>query len=70
MILGADGMLDPSELYRCPDGYLFDESVLRCLKEDTVECDKVPDLAQERFERPAITLREADLESFFLRWSN
>ena len=69
MLLGSEDNLEPAELYRCPDGYLFDESILRCQKEDTVNCEKVPNLAQERFERPAITLRESELESFFSRWS-
>lgn len=67
--LGSDGNLESPQLYRCPDGYLFDESILRCQKEDGVECDKIPNVAQERFERPAITLQESELESFFRTWS-
>ena len=65
----SDGNLDPAELYRCPDGYLFDDSILRCQKEEDVECDKVPDTVQERLERPAITLQVSELESFFRTWS-
>ena len=65
----SDGDLEPAELYRCPDGYLFDDSILRCQKEEDVECDKVPDTVQERLERPAITLQVSELESFFRTWS-
>ena len=65
----SDGNLEPAELYRCPDGYLFDDSILRCQKEEDVECDKVPDTVQERLERPAITLQVSELESFFRTWS-
>lgn len=65
----SDGNLEPAELYRCPDGYSFDDSILRCQKEEDVECDKVPDTVQERLERPAITLQVSELESFFRTWS-
>jgi len=65
----SSGNLDPSELYRCPDGFLFDDSVLRCQKEEDVECEKVPDSVQERLERPAITLQLSELDSFFRTWS-
>jgi hypothetical protein len=65
---GSDDNVEPAELYRCPDGYLFDESILRCQKEDGVECDKVTNRAQEQFEI-AITLQESELDSFFRTWS-
>jgi len=65
----SGGNLDPAELYRCPEGFLFDESVLRCQKEEDVDCEKVPDNVQERLERPAITLQVSELDSFFRKWS-
>jgi len=65
----TDGNLDDAELYRCPEGYLFDENILRCQKEEGVECEKVPDTVQERLERPATVLQVSELESFFRRWS-
>jgi len=65
----SDGNLDPAELYKCPEGYLFDESILRCQKEEGVECTKVSNRAQENLESPAIVLQVSELESFFRRWS-
>jgi len=65
----SNGSLDDAELYRCPDGYLFDENVLRCQKEEDVECEKAPDSVQERLETPAITLQVSELDSFFRKWS-
>merc|ERR1712001_345733 len=65
----SGGNLDPAELYRCPDGFLFDESIFRCQKEEGVECEKVPDAVQQRLESPATVLQVSELESFFRKWS-
>jgi len=65
----SNGSLDPAELYRCPDGYEFDESVLRCQKEEDVDCEKTADSVQERLESPARTLTVSELDSFFSKWS-
>jgi len=65
----TNGSLDPAELYRCPDGYEFDDNVLRCQKEEDVECEKTADSVQERLESPAITLQVSELDSFFRRWT-
>ena len=67
--LETNGSLDPAELYRCPDGYEFDDNVLRCQKEEDVECEKTADSVQERLESPAITLQVSELDSFFRRWT-
>ena len=67
--LETNGSLDPAELYRCPDGYEFDDNVLRCQKEEDVECEKTADSVQERLESPAITLQVSELDSFFRRWA-
>lgn len=58
------------ELYKCPGGYLFSDAVLRCQKEEEVECDKVPDTLRIRAEPTPITLRISELDAFFSRWSN
>jgi hypothetical protein len=48
----------------------FDESKLRCLKKDTVDSSKQPDLAKIRLEPAAKRLLVSDLDSFFARWSS
>ncbi len=54
-------------LYRCPEGFLYSESVRRCLREQEVACSKVPDLARMAGEPTPYQLRVADLQGFFAR---
>lgn len=58
-----------SQLFRCPEGYLFHDMVRRCLKEDEVECDKTPNLGRISLEPEPIQLREEDLDGFFSSFS-
>jgi len=60
--------LEPN-LFKCPAGYLFNDSVRRCLKEAEVVCDKTPDEELIRLEPEAIQLRESELEAFFSRFA-
>ncbi|TRY78294.1 hypothetical protein TCAL_06895 [Tigriopus californicus] len=58
-----------SQLFRCPEGYLFHDMVRRCLKEDEVECDKTPNLGRISLEPEPIQLREENLAGFFSSFS-
>jgi len=52
-------------LYRCPEGYLFSSSVLRCKKEEDVSCIDTPETRNVN----VIQLTENNLEAFFNQWS-
>jgi len=66
---GKDGQVKPAELYKCPSGFLFQDEVRRCQREEQVECDKPPVLRiGANLEPPAITLQISELDSFFARW--
>lgn len=54
-----------SLLYRCPPGYLFNSSSLRCKKEEDVSCVETPETRNVEI----IQLTEAGLEAFFSKWS-
>ena len=54
-----------SLLYRCPPGYLFNSSSLRCKKEVDVSCVETPETRNVEI----IQLTEAGLEAFFSKWS-
>ena len=58
------------ELYKCPAGYLFNDEKRRCVKEDEVTCDKVPDFSRIAYEPQPIQLQVSQLDSFFSRWAN
>jgi len=58
------GILE-SLLYRCPEGYLFSSSTLRCKKEDDVTCVE----GVETRNINTIQLTEEMLDSFFNKWS-
>jgi len=60
----GSGVLE-SLLYRCPDGYLFSSSSLRCKKEDDISCVEKAETRNVNI----IQLTESMLESFFAKWS-
>ena len=54
-----------SLLYRCPDGYLFSNSILRCKKEEDITCvNKIE--SRNIF---TLQLTEDMLDSFFAEWT-
>ena len=53
-----------SLLYRCPNGYLFNNAELRCKKEEDVTCVDTPETRNVNI----IQLTEDMLESFFNKW--
>ena len=55
-----------SLLYRCPEGYLFNSSSLRCKKETEVTCIESPETRAVQI----IQLTEDMLDTFFSRWGN
>jgi len=61
----ADSGVLQSLLYRCPPGYLFNSSSLRCKKEEDVSCVETPETRNVEI----IQLTEAGLEAFFSKWS-
>ena len=60
-----DHSLFQALLYRCPEGYLFSSSVLRCKKEEDVSCIDTPETRNVN----VIQLTENNLEAFFNKWS-
>ena len=61
---------DIPSLFRCPDGYIFQDSVRRCVKESEAAeaCDKTPDVSRIRLEPKPVQLRVQDLEDFFRKY--
>jgi len=60
----GEGILE-ALLYRCPPGYLFSSSILRCKKEEDITCvDRIESRNIQTFQ-----LTEDMLESFFAKWS-
>ena len=58
------------ELYKCPAGYLFNDEKRRCVKEEEVACDKVPDFSRIAYEPQPIQLQVSQLDTFFNKWAN
>ena len=56
------------ELYKCPAGFLFNNQVRRCVKEEDVTCDKVPDVVRLRADPNPYVLQVSELEAFFAQW--
>ena len=63
--VNIDCSLFQSLLYRCPEGYLFSSSTLRCKKEEDVSCVE----SVETRNIVTIQLTVDMLEQFFNKWS-
>lgn len=60
--------LEPS-LFRCPVGFLYDDTVRRCIRqEQAAPCDKVPDVGRIALEPAPYQLTVNQLEAFFYRF--
>jgi len=64
-------MVLESLLYRCPDGYLFSSSTLRCAKEEDVTCEiEMNENNDSRtLDVDFIQLTQKQLPAFFQRWT-
>jgi len=61
-----------SLLYRCPEGYLFSSSTLRCAKEEDVTCDieMTANNDSRTLDIEFIQLTQQQLPDFFQRWTS
>jgi len=58
-----------ASLFRCPDGFLYNDSVRRCVRQDQdLLCEKVPDKARIALEPAPYQLTVNELEAFFFRF--
>jgi hypothetical protein len=61
-----------SLLYRCPEGYLFSSSTLRCAKEEDVTCniETTANNDSRTLDIEFIQLTQQQLPDFFQRWTS